>query len=154
MADLANKGFKWSQATVYEVEKGKRPLKLSEASALSEIFGITLQALVEFPDDLLDVNEAFADYELFRESARRIADELAVFDDLKQKIKQHGRHLKTLSSEPGDALEEMGARYTAIGEREINDVLRSTVKLNELEEKSLSEAREQLIGKYFSGGAQ
>ena len=39
--DLAEKmrsmGWKWSQATVWSVEKGERPLRLAEAASLSEI---------------------------------------------------------------------------------------------------------------------
>lgn len=47
--DLANemrrRGFKWSQATVWSVEKGERPLRLAEADALADFFGVPLDAL-------------------------------------------------------------------------------------------------------------
>ena len=42
--DLADRmrthGFKWSQATVWAIEKGERPLRLTESLALGKIFGI------------------------------------------------------------------------------------------------------------------
>lgn len=43
---MRNKGFKWSQATVWEVEIGKRPLRLAEAWEASKILKIALGELV------------------------------------------------------------------------------------------------------------
>jgi len=34
---MATRGFKWSQATVSQIEKGERPLRLSEADHLAEL---------------------------------------------------------------------------------------------------------------------
>src|SRR5688500_1134787 len=36
---MRERGYKWSQATVWSVEKGERPLRLAEAETLSEILG-------------------------------------------------------------------------------------------------------------------
>ncbi|RPE75622.1 hypothetical protein EDF28_3567 [Curtobacterium sp. PhB137] len=33
------RGFRWSQATVWSIEKGERPLRLSEAQAVVEVLG-------------------------------------------------------------------------------------------------------------------
>jgi transcriptional regulator with XRE-family HTH domain len=38
-------GFKWSQATVWSIEKGERPLRLTESEALGSVFGIHAQTL-------------------------------------------------------------------------------------------------------------
>lgn len=35
--EMRRKGFKWSQATVWSVEKGERPLRLAEAEALAAV---------------------------------------------------------------------------------------------------------------------
>ncbi|CEG85766.1 helix-turn-helix transcriptional regulator [Propionibacterium freudenreichii] len=35
---MRERGFKWNQATVWNVERGDRPLKLSEAEALAQMF--------------------------------------------------------------------------------------------------------------------
>ncbi|MDP5226640.1 MULTISPECIES: hypothetical protein [Arthrobacter] len=45
-------GYKWSQATVWAVEKGERPLKVVEAVALAGLFSKTL-------DDLLSSDTSF-----------------------------------------------------------------------------------------------
>lgn len=54
-ADLADKmrerGFTWSQNTVYQVESGSRPIRLTEAQALSIILGFPLDALFVAPID-------------------------------------------------------------------------------------------------------
>lgn len=38
--EMKDRGFKWSQATVWAVEKGERPLRLAEAVALMEILDL------------------------------------------------------------------------------------------------------------------
>ncbi|WP_136032519.1 helix-turn-helix domain-containing protein [Microbacterium sp. PF5] len=38
-AAMTRRGFKWSQATVSQIEKGTRPLRLSEAQHLAELLG-------------------------------------------------------------------------------------------------------------------
>lgn len=38
--EMRRRGWKWSQATVWSVEKGERPLRLLEASDLAEILGV------------------------------------------------------------------------------------------------------------------
>ncbi|NPC96615.1 hypothetical protein [Nocardioides sp. zg-DK7169] len=37
--EMRARGFKWSQATVWAAEKGERPLRVTEASALVDILG-------------------------------------------------------------------------------------------------------------------
>lgn len=43
---MARKGFKWHQATVYKVEHAARQVSISEAEALSSIFGVGIDLLV------------------------------------------------------------------------------------------------------------
>jgi hypothetical protein len=49
---MRKKGFRWSQATVWAVEKGERPLRLTEAEALGQVFGIQHQMLLSTGDHL------------------------------------------------------------------------------------------------------
>lgn len=49
---MRKKGFRWSQATVWAVEKGERPLRLTEADALGQVFGIHHQMLLSTGDHL------------------------------------------------------------------------------------------------------
>lgn len=41
------RGWKWSQATVWSVEKGDRPLRLAEAQDLANVFGVSVSQLLE-----------------------------------------------------------------------------------------------------------
>lgn len=46
LADRMRKlGFKWSQATVWSIEKGERPLRLTESEALGSVFGINARMI-------------------------------------------------------------------------------------------------------------
>lgn len=45
-------GFKWSQATVWAIEKGERSLRLEEAEAVARCLGIAVQDLLREDDDL------------------------------------------------------------------------------------------------------
>ena len=37
---MRHRGWRWSQATVWSVETGRRPLRLAEARDLAEILGV------------------------------------------------------------------------------------------------------------------
>jgi len=49
---MRSHGFKWSQATVWAVEKGERPLRLTEAQALGVVLGINYDLLLAEPEEL------------------------------------------------------------------------------------------------------
>lgn len=56
-------GYKWSQATVWAVEKGERPLRLSEAEALSKALGASVLSMLipsKESEALQDLHEALA----------------------------------------------------------------------------------------------
>src|SRR4051812_1127815 len=48
---MRERDWKWSQATVWSVEKGERPLRLSEATDLAEVLGILLPVLLAQPEE-------------------------------------------------------------------------------------------------------
>jgi len=50
---MRDREWKWSQATVWSVETGERPLRLSEAIDLAEVLGIMLPALLALPEEAL-----------------------------------------------------------------------------------------------------
>lgn len=56
--EMRNRGWKWSQATVWSIEKGERPLRLREASDLAEVLGTSMDRFfsdsnsVRLEDDL------------------------------------------------------------------------------------------------------
>lgn len=46
-AAMAERGHKWSQATVWSVESAKRPLRLAEAEDVAEILGVAVGDLLQ-----------------------------------------------------------------------------------------------------------
>lgn len=50
---MRERGFKWSQATVWSVENGDRPLRLTEAMALADIFGLSGIDELSTTDDVI-----------------------------------------------------------------------------------------------------
>lgn len=49
---MRERGHKWSQATVWAVEKGDRPLKLTEAKDLCDVLGVNMAFLLNPPLDV------------------------------------------------------------------------------------------------------
>lgn len=49
-AAMRTRGYKWSQATVWSVEAGERPLRYTESLELSDICGFSPEAKVGPPD--------------------------------------------------------------------------------------------------------
>ncbi|MBT1001177.1 helix-turn-helix domain-containing protein [Paenarthrobacter sp. DKR-5] len=58
------RGWKWSQATVWSVEKGERPLRISEGIDLAAILGVSIEdflvdpVLASYSKELSDAHEA------------------------------------------------------------------------------------------------
>lgn len=77
---MRSKGFKWSQATVWSVEKGKRALRLSEAHALAELLspGLSGPQLFVFERGATGVSEALEKYRStlgeFREAVEAVLE--------------------------------------------------------------------------------
>ena len=49
---MRERDHRWSQSTVWAVEKGERRLLLSEAADLAEILDVSVEALLERPDEI------------------------------------------------------------------------------------------------------
>jgi len=68
---MAERGFKWHQATVYKVEQGGRQIQLGEARTVAEILGIPLDAMTEGTENIVALGHLRDDiHELERVSAR------------------------------------------------------------------------------------
>lgn len=55
--EMRTRGWKWAQATVWNIEKGERPLRLAEAQDLAAVFGVSLNTLIATEPEL-DMAEA------------------------------------------------------------------------------------------------
>lgn len=76
-------GFKWSQATVWSVEKGERPLRLTEATALQEIFGVRFDSLTHNLADFAALEarrRVIESLKQLEDAAARVAVEIAMFE--------------------------------------------------------------------------
>lgn len=75
--DLADamraRGFKWSQATVWAVEKGERPLRLTEAEGLAAILRINPDLLLATPEEL-DLHGDMVDFANLLDEISELAD--------------------------------------------------------------------------------
>lgn len=49
---MRERGWKWAQATVWNLEKGERPLRLAEAEDLAEILRTEISRILESPETL------------------------------------------------------------------------------------------------------
>jgi hypothetical protein len=49
---MRQRGHKWSQSTVWAVEKGERRLLLSEAADLAQVLDVSVEALLKRPDEV------------------------------------------------------------------------------------------------------
>lgn len=87
-------GYKWSQATVWSVEKGERPIRLSEAESLAGILKCSIDRMLlpdqdaelvsrlwKYEHDLVIAEQALAqsvrDYEDRKWALKFVADEMA-----------------------------------------------------------------------------
>ncbi|WP_439593599.1 hypothetical protein [Microbacterium sp.] len=59
--EMRRRGFRWSQATVWAVEKGERPLRLAEAEALGKIMDIHHTVLL-YSSEGIDLVYEFRDF--------------------------------------------------------------------------------------------
>lgn len=73
-------GYKWTQTTVFEVEKGKRALKLTEASALTEVLGVPTSYLEQVPEGYFVERNAFKASAELDDAADRALDAVVEFD--------------------------------------------------------------------------
>lgn len=51
---MREQGHRWSQTTVWLVETGERPLRLTEAKVVADLFGVTVSALLGSEPTSLD----------------------------------------------------------------------------------------------------
>lgn len=90
---MRQRGFKWSQATVWDVERGKRPLRLTEALEVVAILnkpGVTVESLWADPAELRATRELKSAFATVREKWENtvwaIQQLLASHDAMREKM--------------------------------------------------------------------
>ncbi|WP_396646192.1 helix-turn-helix transcriptional regulator [Microbacterium sp.] len=97
-------GFDWAQATVWSVEKGKRPVRLAEAEAVARILRVTVEDLLRVPAmaRIIDLDNRLTGVEIRLDEAARewerllaqlvtLADEQGVSEGEVEEITQFAR---------------------------------------------------------------
>ncbi|TCJ23541.1 XRE family transcriptional regulator [Microbacterium sp. PI-1] len=121
LADAMRKrGFRWSQATVWGVEKGERPLRLTEAEAVAEVLGESVNMLVASGEgfdltmlfravrDPLDEIEALT-AEAFREQKNMAMLAAHLLDDEMRRLSLRDSPLRSAWSGMVEAIEKHDA---------------------------------------------
>ncbi|WP_272950274.1 excisionase family DNA-binding protein [Nocardioides cynanchi] len=131
---MRERGWKWSQATVWSVEKGERPLRLAEAEDLAEVFGVPMQRLTaQLATVAIDrtLRKCATAYTEVLAAASRFLDrttdlhlEIAdaagpAIDELRRELQHAEDHLRSLDREIGERLNVLAAAYTAEADRAV-----------------------------------
>lgn len=96
-AAMRGAGFKWSQATVWSVEKGERPLRLTEAEAVAQILDASTHQLTTSDEDLRVIQRI-----------GKVVDIAESIADLSEDLYEAQRWLAiTLDLHPGDDADEV-----------------------------------------------
>jgi transcriptional regulator with XRE-family HTH domain len=110
-ADLADRmrdhGFRWSQATVWSVEKGDRPLRLTEGDALAFVLGL------ESVDMLLPRGRKAA---RTIEAAQRVHDAAVTFQEARLELIQSGQSAQGVLLEVDGDDPDLGPQTRAMEE--------------------------------------
>ncbi|KAA8831813.1 hypothetical protein [Bifidobacterium tissieri] len=107
---MRNRGYKWSAATVWAIEKGERPLKLTEATDVLSILGIDLHFGL---DELLDTSEVLT--RPIRQRIRSIRTARKTIDNTLPQLAEDAVYLATLASGLEQDVRDSGSDYL-IGE--------------------------------------
>lgn len=85
---MRKKGFRWSQATVWAVEKGERPLRLAEAEAIGQVLDVQFHLLLRSSTEVSlvyqfrELSELFDEIDGLAYRSFEIQRRLAVLVDL------------------------------------------------------------------------
>lgn len=82
------RGWKWSQATVWSIEKGERPLKLAEASDLSNMLNVGVSHFLAPQHEQMRLNNAWT-------HARGVSESVATLWQSLENLAGHHAQLLT-----------------------------------------------------------
>lgn len=117
---MRSKGFKWSQTTVWELEKGKRSLKYLEAISLAEVLDTNVSFLSEVPDGYRILRDATQAWQDFEDVSDRLLDLLAEFREAKGQISEVRSRIRMRIAEDGSSLDD---KLGAVSRRTVLEAL-------------------------------
>lgn len=84
---MADKGFKWHQATVFKLENGERQIQLGELREISKLFNVALDRLVEGTDRIAELSKLRQDVQRLDQVRVRLADNANAYDELRRSVR-------------------------------------------------------------------
>ncbi|MGV2952066.1 helix-turn-helix domain-containing protein [Glutamicibacter sp. AGC46] len=155
-ADLATRmtddhKIKWSQTTVWEVEKGRRALKFSEAIALAEILEVPLYGLVSYPDGLAELHEGAKHYEKRNAAVQAILENMRMFDIAKSELRSIASRIKNLNTyEDSEGLQEQAEKFLKLGSATLTAVMKEISDSEKKRVEHWASSEEHLAKKYIT----
>ncbi|WP_346922120.1 helix-turn-helix domain-containing protein [Glutamicibacter creatinolyticus] len=146
---MTDRGFKWSQATVYEVERGGRPLKLSEALELAEVLGIVPEQLWSGSVEGRAAREALKAHREWQEILTKIREDAVRFEAIRQSLGRRAFRLMKLIG-PDDPLWEHTKKMSRVSKLKLQEALQLLEK--EEKEQRVHLARELLAAEEGKNG--
>ena len=101
---MVSRGFKWSQTTVWEVEKGKRPLKFAEALELAKVLEVKVSDLSRDEDRAELLSEAMAASGEWIQSVNGALEAKSVFEIKARRLYKVAQDLRTAAAEEKDSM--------------------------------------------------
>jgi len=83
---MAERGFKWHQATVYKVEQGGRQIQLGEARTVAEILGIPLDAMTEGTENIVALGHLRDDIHEFERVSARFLQIYRLYEEVRLRL--------------------------------------------------------------------
>lgn len=78
---MADRGFKWHQATVYKIENGSRQVQLGEARAVAEILGVPLDRMTDGTENIVALSRLREEIRQFKILGNRLEQVYYAYQD-------------------------------------------------------------------------
>ncbi|MDV2979022.1 UNVERIFIED_CONTAM: helix-turn-helix transcriptional regulator [Actinomycetes bacterium ARC8] len=101
---MVSHGFKWSQTTVWEVEKGKRALKFAEALDLAKVLGVTISDLGRDEDKAELLSEAMEASGEWIQSVNGALEAKALYELKSRRLYKVAQELRVAAGEVKDPM--------------------------------------------------
>jgi transcriptional regulator with XRE-family HTH domain len=144
---MKDAGWKWSQTTVWKVESGERPLRLTEARALAEVLHVTVDEFFETPlrvelgdalnhldERRVELRAAVRDYEEVQTEVAQLADRIERSDETGLDPRTTIRVESALRRSAEDVVLESHIRAQAEAQRNLAMMMQDVKRLPEFEQ--------------------
>ncbi|MFN3948024.1 helix-turn-helix domain-containing protein [Microbacterium sp.] len=122
---MRDRGYEWTQATVWAIEKGRRPMRLAEAEALAALLTVDITDLLQLPNWIQFESSISA----LVKAETDVLDAAARFEDHLLEVAHYADLLIAEGELPDDVERELVRMGTVRFEETVVDVVRRRVNL-------------------------